>query len=63
MKGWKTLARAQMNLGEVELALKSYQKSLLLNPSDDEIQSVELPFVISMAPKVRGHRLKVWYFI
>ena len=46
--GHQTLGRAQMGLGEVELAVKSFQKAVHLNPDDEELRKDDLEWALSI---------------
>eukprot|EP00029_Vermamoeba_vermiformis_P009576 TRINITY_DN4818_c0_g1_i2.p2 TRINITY_DN4818_c0_g1~~TRINITY_DN4818_c0_g1_i2.p2 ORF type:complete len:102 (-),score=22.37 TRINITY_DN4818_c0_g1_i2:6-311(-) len=48
--GWITLARAQLNFGEIELAVDSFSKALKLNPDNEEIKN-ELDEAIKVMQK------------
>ena len=54
--GHQTLGRAQMGLGEVELAVKSFQKAVHLNPEDKELRTEDLEWALSVL-KQRDEKL------
>ena len=54
--GHQTLGRAQMGLGEVELAVKSFQKAVHLNPDDEELRKDDLEWALGLL-KQRDEKL------
>ena len=40
--------RAQMGLGEVELAVKSFQRAVHLNPEDEELRREDLEWAVGL---------------
>ena len=46
--GYQTLGRAQIGLGEVGLAVKSFQRALHLNPADQELRKEDLDWALSL---------------
>ena len=49
--GHQTLGRAQMGLGEVDLAVKSFQKAVHLNPDDEELRKDDLDWALGLLKK------------
>ena len=54
--GHQTLGRAQMGLGEVDLAVKSFQKAVHLNPDDEELRKDDLEWALGLL-KQRDEKL------
>jgi len=46
--GHQTLGRAQMGLGEVQLAVKSFQKAVHLNPDDQDLRKNDLEWAMDL---------------
>jgi len=46
--GHQTLGRAQMGLGEVQLAVKSFQKAVHLNPADQDLRKNDLEWAMDL---------------
>merc|ERR1712133_141581 len=46
--GHQTLGRAQMGLGEVQLAVKSFQKAVHLNPDDQDLRKNDLEWALDL---------------
>ena len=50
---YQTLARAQLGKGEVELALKNFQKCLHLEPNNSDARKEDLPWCLELARQKR----------
>jgi len=50
-EGHQTLGRAQLGLGEIKLAKRSFQIALHLNPADEELRKNDLRWVIKLEKK------------
>mmetsp|Transcript_25396 Transcript_25396/g.39819 ORF Transcript_25396/g.39819 Transcript_25396/m.39819 type:complete len:231 (+) Transcript_25396:293-985(+) len=51
-EGYQTLGRAQMNLGEVEMAVESFKKALEIDPETlKEIKEKDLPWALELLEK------------
>ena len=46
--GHQTLGRAQMGLGEVGMAVRSFERALHLNPADQELREDDLQWAVSL---------------
>ena len=46
--GHQTLGRAQIGLGEVGLAVKSFERAVHLNPADEELRRDDLDWAVSL---------------
>ena len=46
--GYQTLGRAQMGIGEVKLAMRSFQMALHLNPVDEELRKDDLEWAVGL---------------
>ena len=57
---YQTLARAQLGRGEVELALKNFQKCLHLEPDNNEARKEDLPWCLELVrqKKILDARVK-----
>ncbi|KFD53413.1 hypothetical protein M514_05677 [Trichuris suis] len=44
----QTLGRALLNFGEVKLAVRSFSRAILLNPTNWEVRSEDLPWALSV---------------
>jgi len=50
-EGFQTLGRAQLGLGEIKLARRSFQIALHLNPADEELRKNDLRWVVKLHKK------------
>merc|ERR1719508_721117 len=50
-EGFQTLGRAQLGLGEIKLARRSFQIALHLNPADEELRKNDLRWVVKLYKK------------
>lgn len=50
---WQTLGRAQLNLGEVRLAVRSFSKAVLINPCDQELWTEDLLWACSVRDRMK----------
>ena len=46
--GYVSLGRAQMNIGEVRMAIKSFSQALHLNPMDEEVWKEDLAWAVDL---------------
>ena len=46
--GHQTLGRAQMGLGEVAMAVKSFERALHLNPDNEELRREDLEWAVTL---------------
>lgn len=53
-EGHQTLGRAQLGLGEINLAQRSFQIALHLNPADEELRKNDLRWVLKLQKKYQG---------
>jgi len=51
--GHQTLGRAQMGLGEVELAVRSFEEAVHLNPGDQELRKDDLEWSLDLLKQKR----------
>ena len=51
-----------MGLGEVELAVKSFQKAVHLNPSDEELRRDDLEWALSVL-KQRDEKMNQFTYV
>jgi len=49
--GYQTLGRAQMGIGEVKLALRSFQVAVHLNPAEKELRNDDLDWAVGLLRK------------
>ena len=56
-EGYQTLGRAQVNLGELELAIESFTKSLQLKPDFEEVANEDLPWCKELLQKKISNRI------
>ena len=52
--GHQTLGRAQMGLGEVAMAVRSFERALHLNPGNEELRREDLEWAVSLLRQKQG---------
>ncbi|KAG1937537.1 tetratricopeptide repeat protein 33-like [Pimephales promelas] len=57
-EAWQTLGRAQISLGEVELAVRSFQVALHLHPSERLLWEEDLAWALQLREKQQALREK-----
>ncbi|KAG7262194.1 hypothetical protein CRUP_037716, partial [Coryphaenoides rupestris] len=57
-EGWQTLGRAQLSLGEVDLAVRSFQVAVHLCPSDTTLRDKDLVWAQTLQRQQRAAREK-----
>ncbi|XP_029372385.1 tetratricopeptide repeat protein 33 [Echeneis naucrates] len=58
-EGWQTLGRAQLNLGEVDLAVRSFQVAIHLCPSERTLWQEDLPWAWKLQKQHVATREKI----
>lgn len=49
--GWRTLGRAQLGFGDVDIAIKSFSKAIHLKPDDEECRKQDLEWAMELKEK------------
>ncbi|XP_026153964.1 tetratricopeptide repeat protein 33 [Mastacembelus armatus] len=58
-EGWQTLGRAQLNLGEVDLALRSFQVAIHLCPSESTLWQEDLAWALKLQKQYVATKEKI----